>query len=561
MLVSLRIKNLALVDELSLDLPPGYVSLTGETGAGKSILLGALKLLLGERADRTLIRSGEESCLVEGVFDVKTLPLGFHRLLTERGLEACESSHLLLKRAFTAAGTNRQFVNGSPTTLQNLTDIGQWLVDLHGPHEHQSLLHPSQQLAVLDAFGNLQPHRNEFGQYLAVYREVLNAKQALIIDESTYARQVDLLTHQCQEIDLAQIDPETDENLPQSHQRAANAARLLELGQSALAQVGESEPDLLSLSGALGRTLQELRRLDPGTENISLLQEQLAALLQDLQRELSGFVDQIDIDPARLRQLEDRLNFLQNLKRKYGPTLRHVLEFRQQSRRELEELQSRENELHRLDAQLHEHHERLLTLGRELTRQRKKTLPHLVKAVVEQLESLGFCQSRFELELTTEPPEPSLARPLPLGTGFDRIEFLFSPNPGEPPRPLRSIASSGEMARVMLAIKTVLAVQDGIPVLIFDEVDSNTGGEVAHAVGEKMQRLGEQRQVICITHLAPVAARASAHFVVSKSLKDGRTLTRVDRLTDQDRITEVARMLGGQSRTARQLASTLLQKH
>jgi DNA repair protein RecN (Recombination protein N) len=560
MLASLRIKNLALVDALSLDLLPGYVSLTGETGAGKSILIGALKLLLGERADRNLIRSGEESCLVEGVFDVQTLPQEFHDLLVERGLEACESNQLLLKRAFSAAGANRQFVNGSPTTLQNLNDIGQWLVDLHGPHEHQSLLHPAQQLAVLDAFGELQPLRSEFGRCLASYRELLGAKEALVIDDATYARQVDLLTHQCQEIELARIDPETDEDLTHIHQRAANAARLRELGESALAQVGESDPDLLSMTGALGRALQELHRLDPGADNLCNLQDQLATLLQDLQRELRSFVDQIDADPGHLHQLEERLNLLQSLKRKYGPTLPDVLEFGRQSRRALSDLQSRESELRRLDSQLQEHHERLLTLGSRLTRQRKKCSPLLIQAVVGQLQSLGFSQSRFELELTTEPPKSLSAKALPAGVGFDRVEFLFSPNPGEPPRPLRSIASSGEMARVMLAIKTVLAVQDRIPVLVFDEVDSNIGGEVAHAVGEKMQRLGQERQVICITHLAQVAARASAQFVVSKSVVDGRTLTRVEKLTDQERITELARMLGGQGKTTRQLATTLLQE-
>lgn len=561
MLASLRIKNLALVDELHLEFPSGYVSLTGETGAGKSILIGALKLLLGERADRNLIRSGEDSCLVEGVFDVCNLAREFHELLAARGLEPCESNQLLVKRAFTVAGANRQFVNGSPTTLQNLTDLGEWLVDLHGPHEHQSLLHPGQQLAVLDAFANLQPQGAEFDQCLGVYRDLLRTRQTLLVDESTYARQLDLLTHQCREIELAELNPEEDEHLPQTHQRAANAARLLELGQGALAQIGEAEPDLLSMIGTLGRTLQELRRLDPATEPLANLQEQSAALLRDLQHELSHFVDRIDVDPEHLRRLEDRLNLLQNLKRKYGPTLRDVLAFAQQARAELDALENRENELQALDTRLREQYGQLLTLGRELTRRRKACTTRLARAVVDQLQSLGFSQSRFELQLTTQNPPASSGELPPAHTGFDRVEFLFSPNPGEPPRPLRSIASSGEMARVMLAIKTVLAAQDRIPVLIFDEVDSNVGGEVAHAVGEKMRRLGEQRQVICITHLAPVAARAPAHFLVSKTLRDGRTLTHVDQLAEKDRVTEIARMLGGQTPTARQLAAALLKQH
>jgi DNA repair protein RecN (Recombination protein N) len=558
MLASLRIKNLALVDELSLEFPSGYVALTGETGAGKSILIGALKLILGERADRTLVRSGEDSCMVEGVFDCRSLPQSFHELLEERGLEPCDNGQLLLKRTFTLAGANRQFVNGSPTTLQTLNDIGQWLVDLHGPHEHQSLLHAPQQLAVLDAFGGLEEALGGFGEVVQQGRSLLAKKESLIIDEATYARQLDLLQHQCAEIEQARLDLEEDEALPAAYQRAANSARLLELSQAAVSQIGDADPDLLSQMGALGRTLEELEQLDPETESLHQLQQQLAEQLQDLQQELHHYADRVDVDPEQLAKLEERLGVLQSLKRKYGPNLEDVVEFGRNARQELDELQGREGEVRRIDGELQKLGTKALELGKALTGKRRKAIPKLAKGVTEHLKSLGFLQSRFEIALESRMPDLGTDGAFSALTGFDQLEFQFSPNPGEPLRPLRAIASSGEMARVMLAVKSVLAAQDNVPVLIFDEVDANIGGEVANAVGEKMRKLGEQRQVLCITHLAPVAARAQHHFVVSKSVAEGRTLTQVQPLGEEQRVTEISRMLGGQSKTARELASALL---
>ncbi len=558
MLASLRIKNLALVDELSLEFPSGYVALTGETGAGKSILIGALKLILGERADRTLVRSGEDSCMVEGVFDCRSLPQSFHELLEERGLEPCDNGQLLLKRTFTLAGANRQVVNGSPTTLQTLNDIGQWLVDLHGPHEHQSLLHAPQQLAVLDAFGGLEEAVGGVGEVVQQGRSLLAKKESLIIDEATYARQLDLLQHQCAEIEQARLDLEEDEALPAAYQRAANSARLLELSQAAVSQIGDADPDLLSQMGALGRTLEELEQLDPETESLHQLQQQLAEQLQDLQQELHHYADRVDVDPEQLAKLEERLGVLQSLKRKYGPNLEDVVEFGRNARQELDELQGREGEVRRIDGELQKLGTKALELGKALTGKRRKAIPKLAKGVTEHLKSLGFLQSRFEIALESRMPDLGTDGAFSALTGFDQLEFQFSPNPGEPLRPLRAIASSGEMARVMLAVKSVLAAQVNVPVLIFDEVDANIGGEVANAVGEKMRKLGEQRQVLCITHLAPVAARAQHHFVVSKSVAEGRTLTQVQPLGEEQRVTEISRMLGGQSKTARELASALL---
>ncbi len=552
MLTTLRIKNLALVSDLTLELQPGCNAVTGETGAGKSIIIGALNLMLGERADRTLIRSGEDSCSVEAVFDVTNLKQRerLQYFLDENGLEPCETDQLVLKRTFSNAGTNRQFINGSPTTLNILAFIGEGLVDMHGPHDHQSLLHPAKQLAILDAFGGLEKEREAFGE-LVRQRHALEAeKAALVVDEKTYAQQLDLLRFQAQEISAARLQPGEDETVGQEFQRASNAAKLLQLSQAALDALSESDASLLTQSGAVGRLLAELNRVDAGAAALVELHAQATATLRELQGELSHYADKVDIDPARLAELEERLNLLHTLKRKYGSSIAEVIEAGEEAKKKLHSLESRDAELARLNAALEKLGVTIAAAGKKLSAARKKVIPPLAKAVSQQLEDLGFKQSQFDVALTTDPVVKQ--------TGLDDIEFQFAPNPGEPARSLRAIASSGEMARVMLAFKTVLAAEDEIPVLVFDEVDANVGGETANAVGEKMKQIAAKRQVLCITHLPQVAAAADAHYVVSKQSKNGRTISEIHLLDKKERVTELARMLGGQSEAARKHATALL---
>ncbi len=335
MLTTLRIKNLALVPDLTLELRPGYNVITGETGAGKSIIIGALNLVLGERADRTLIRSGSDSCSVEAVFDVSKLKALLTSFLEENGLEPCEENQLVLKRSFTNAGTNRQFVNGSATTLNTLATIGEWLVDIHGPHDHQSLLHPARQLAILDAFGGLEKERDAFAELVRRRNELENEKSALIVDEKTYAQQLDLLRFQVNEIFSAHFQPGEDEQIEQDYQRASNAAKLLQLSQSALDLLGESEASLLTQAGAVGRTLQELQRVDAGAGHLMESHEQATGALRELQTELSRYAEKVDVDPVQLQQLEERLNLIQSLKRKYGATLAEVIAFGDEANREI----------------------------------------------------------------------------------------------------------------------------------------------------------------------------------------------------------------------------------
>jgi DNA repair protein RecN (Recombination protein N) len=551
MLSTLRIKNLALVADLTLSLQPGYNAITGETGAGKSIIIGALHLLLGERADRGLIRAGCESCSVEAVFEGAALP-GLEQSLEANGLEPCADNQLLLKRVLTAAGGNRQFINGSPATLQMLAAVGRELVDMHGPHEHQSLLHPAKQLDILDAFADLNPNREKFAGLIRRRNDLENQKAALIVDEQTYARQLDLLRFQSHEISAAKLQPDEESRLTEDLQRASNATRLLELSQEALNLLGEQDDSLLRQAGALGRTLQALQRLDSAAAGLLTFHEQAMSSWNELPSALRRYTDGIEADPIRLRQLEERFNLLQSLKRKYGATLNEVIAFGEQTRTKLQNLEQRDTELVRLNGELAKLGEEIVCQGRELSSQRRKAIPKLVKAAMKQLQGLGFQQSHFEISLqTAETPSAS---------GLDEIEFQFAPNAGEPARPLRAIASSGEMSRVMLALKTVLAAEDEIPLLVFDEIDANVGGETAAVVGEKMRQIARRHQVICITHLPAVAAAATAHYVVTKRIEAGRTISEITLLNATQRIQEIARMLGGQTDTARRHASEMLDK-
>src|SRR5690242_13472731 len=347
MLTTLRIKNLALVTDLTLELQPGCNVITGETGAGKSIILGALNLVLGERADRTLIRSGEESCGVEAVFDVKKLRVPLKGFLEENGLEPCEDDQLVLKRTFTSAGTNRQFINGSSTTLSTLASLGEWLVDMHGPHDHQSLLHAAKQLAILDAFGGLEKDRDAFGELVRRRAMLENEKSALIVDEKTYAQQLDLLRFQVQEISAARLQPDEEQSVEEEFNRASNAARLLQLSQAALGALNEDENSLLAQSGAIGRVLAELQHVDAGATNLVELHAQSGETLRELQTELSRYADKVDVDPARLAELEERLNLIHSLKRKYGSTLAEVIAAGDEAKQKLQSLESRDAELAR----------------------------------------------------------------------------------------------------------------------------------------------------------------------------------------------------------------------
>ena len=557
MLTDLRIKNLALVNDLAIQFGPGYNSITGETGAGKSILIGALGLVLGERADRTLIRNGDDHCSVEAIIEVADLGKAFHSHLDKNGIEPCEENKLFLKRSFSASGDNRQFVNGSPTTLNVLTSIGEWLVDIHGPHDHQSLLKAARQLDILDAYGGLEKQRADFAVLVGLRAGLAAQKAELIVDEDAYARELDLLRFQVSEIESAQLKATEEEELEQAFQRATHSARLADLSAEARQLIDSGEPNTTDLTSALGRALQEMAGIDPGAESLLADQTAISGQLADLGAAVADYAERLSLDPVQMKLVEERYNLVQSLKRKFGSTLPKVIAFGDNASKRLAALEGRDEELARLNADSAKLDEQIQTLGQALSVARKAIAPKLVEEAERQLNDLGFLQSRFDVEFI-DPSELGQAETAVSRTGFDQIEFLFAPNPGEPLKPLKAIASSGEMARVMLALKTVLATQDSIPILVFDEVDSNLGGETAGVVGKKMKQIGGNRQVLCITHLAPVAAAGHRHYFVSKEVVEGRTLTRVTQLDVKSRLDELTRMLGGGGAAARQHAEELL---
>jgi DNA repair protein RecN (Recombination protein N) len=562
MLTTLRIKNLALVEDLVWDLAPGYNVVTGETGAGKSILIDALSLVLGERADRTLVRAGAEACMVEAVFEIGGNADRIAAVLDASGLEPCEGGQLMVKRVLSLAGSNRQFVNGSPATLQALQELGRWLVDIHGAHEHQSLLETRRQLELLDAFGGLQA---TVGEFTRRYREraALRQEREQLLANAPGAspQQLEPLRLQIRELQAAKLDPAEEPRLEAEFDRASQGARLIELARDAAGLMDEHEASILPQLEALGRALRELERVDPSASTLKGAQEEVSNRARGLLASLSRYAEGIDLDPARLAAIEARVNQIRQLKRKYGRSVAGLVELGAEAAAQLERLEQLDTVARRLDAGLARMDAELERAASALSDQRCKAAVRLGKAVSRELHDLCFLQSRFDIELARAGASAGALAPGPeLGPrGTDAVEFLFAPNPGEPARPLRAIASSGELARVMLALKQVLAAADDVPVLIFDEVDANVGGDAARAVGEKMGALGRHRQVLCVTHLAAVAACAGTHFVATKSASGSkRVTTQLRRIEGSERESELARMIGGHEPTARQHAAALL---
>jgi DNA repair protein RecN (Recombination protein N) len=552
MLASLRIKNLALVEELTWTLEPGFTAVTGETGAGKSVIIGALGLALGERADRGAIRGGAESCSVEAVFQLRpALVKGtLDPLLEENGVEPCMDNELIIRRTLSAEGTNRQFLNGSPTTLAVLKKVGDYLIDLHGPHDHQSLLSADLQLRLLDSFARLDAPRAEFAAAFRQTQKIRAELEELRESEADNSREIELLRHQVDEIGAAEIRLEEEEEIESRYRLASNSQRLVELASGALQRLEEAEDAVLSQLAETARLLRELETLDPGAATLAAGHANAVIELEEVAHGLRRYSEGLELDPQQLRALEDRITLFETLKRKYGGTLPAVLAHGERAADRLAHIENRESRLAELEAALAAAEDGLRVLGAHLTKAREAAAPKLAEVIAGQLRDLGFKQAGFELRLN----------PLdtPKAAGFETVEFQFAPNPGEPPRPLRLIASSGEISRVMLAVKSALAAVDEIPLLVFDEIDANVGGEIAHAVAAKMALLGESRQVLVITHLPQVAARAARQFVVSKNVTDGRTLSQLTQVDGEGRVTEIARMLGGQNQSSRALAETLL---
>lgn len=549
MLLSLlRIKNLALVDDLAWEVAPGFTAITGETGAGKSIIIGALQLLLGDRADRSLIRTGTETCTVEAIFAGNDVGL-LHPQLDEAGIET-SNDDLIVKRALSVSGANRQFINGSPTTLAILKGLGDALVDLHGPHDHQSLLSTERQLELLDAFAGAGEARTVFARLFRELRALEEERATLDTAETARTHELDLLRHQTGEISGANLSVDEETEIEAKYRRASNSKRLLELAGNAAARLSEADDAVVSQLAETQKALRELERLDPQLRAVAEAHETAVVSLNEVARDLTRYAENLELDPKQLGALEQRVSLFESLKRKYGGTIAEVIAFGERAAERMRKIEGRDEELQRLGDEIEKKRAALTSAGTSLRRLRAKAAPKLSDKVRRNLRDLGFKQSQFDVSLA--------AAAAPKLSGMDGVELLFSPNPGEPLKPLRAIASSGEISRLMLAIKSALAEQDAVPLLVFDEIDANVGGEIAHAVGARMRELGAKHQVLCITHLPQVAATAQSHFVVTKEIAQGRTFSRLKEVTGKARLEEIARMLGGKSDEALKLAGKLL---
>ncbi len=544
----LRIKNLALVEELEWQIASGFTAITGETGAGKSIIIGALQLLLGERADKSLIRTGADTCTAEAVFTGKELEK-LNPQLIEAGIEPSEDD-LIIKRTLSATGANRQFINGSATTLSILKNVGDALVDLHGPHDHQSLLSPEKQLELLDSFARAEEQLAEYQKHFRELRTLTAEHAALNTAETAREQELDLLRHQITEINSANLVAGEEEEVEQSYKLSSSSKRLIELASAAANKLSEADDSVLSQLAETQRLLRELEKIDISTQDI--VSEHAAAVVQlsEIARSLSDYAEKLDLDPEQLAALEQRVSLFETLKRKYGGSIAEVIAFGECAAERMRKIEGRDEELERLSKEIEKVRAQMNRAGDALRKLRAKAAPKLSDTIRKNLRDLGFKQSEFDAKLS--------ALEEPTASGFDSVELIFSANPGEPLKPLRVIASSGEISRLMLAIKSALAVHDSIPLLIFDEIDTNVGGEIAHAVGAKMRTLADNHQLICITHLAQVAACASSHFVVTKEVVRGRTFSNLREVSGKARQEEIARMLGGKSDSAMQLAASLL---
>jgi DNA repair protein RecN (Recombination protein N) len=533
MLTDLSIKNVAIIDSLRVSFSPGLTVLTGETGAGKSIIIDAVNLLLGGRASSDLIRTGEEEASVEALFQVEARP-EVVAALTAAGID-CDGE-LVVKRTVARSGRNRVFLNGSLATTALLAEVSRQLVNIYGQHEAQNLTRPEQHLLLLDSYAGLVELRNRFAALHGAYRETLAEIDRLAAGERETAQRLDLLAFQVEEIGAAKLVPGEEVELEQERNILAHGEKLLARSQAAYELLYDGEVTVLGSLRQIQSALAEGAAID---SSLAPLQEAVGsayAQLEDTALSLRDYVSRIDADPARLQAADDRLDCLRRLKKKYGTTIAEVLAWQEAAGRELDQLRNLDRSRDELEERRAAMVQEMAALGGELSARRAEAAKAFATAVTRELGELAMANAHLEVLL-----EPL---PEPRENGLERGEFLFSANPGEAPKPLARIASGGELSRLMLAIKQVHPESD-VPTLVFDEVDTGIGGATSALVGRKLRNVAARQQVLCITHLPQVAACADHHCRVAKGVVDGRTTTTVTPLELEERVAELARMLGG----------------
>ncbi len=544
MLCELRIKNLALIRslELSFDDAPdgGLIVMTGETGAGKSIMLRAIHLLTGRRASADWIRNGADSCTIEALFELNVQNLPLLRRIEEAGFGSEPS--VIIKRVINRTGRSKLYLNGSLATVKMVSELTADMLSVASQHDHQQLLQPVLHLDFLDTYGELWSDRHELNRLFVRWQERRQALSDLRIQEQDKEQRRDFLTFQLEEIDMAEVQLGEDEELATERKRLKSADTLIKISQESYYLFST---EILDSMSTLRRNLEQLVALDPQVEKLAEEIGGYTFQAEDYVAELRHYRDNLEANPIRLEQVSERLNIIHGLKRKYGEHLEEVLAFAENARQELAQIDNMDREIEELASEVAILEEQVSKAATALMNRRKEVAANMEEAMGAELASLAFNQSGFEVHWQDVEMTPDTLR----ATGWDRIEFFFSANPGEPPRPLAKVASGGELSRLMLAMKCLLAKRDMVDTVIFDEVDSGIGGEAAEAVARKIRELATHHQVFCITHLPQIAARGNLHYRVSKGVEEGRTQSSVVRLSESDRVHELARMLAGDSAT------------
>ena len=568
MLSELRIENFAIIQQLELKFRSGLIIFTGETGAGKSIILDALEAVVGGRTDPTNVRSGAERASVEAVF---TIPAASRDAILEflkREDLLDDTESITLSREMRREGRNTARINGRSVAQNLLKELGSYLVDIHGQSEHLSLLNVRQHINLLDRYAHseslLSDYQKSYRNLMALRKELSDLRQS----EQDALRQTDMLTFQLNEIEAARLQDGEEDELKQERSRLANAESLASLAQQALNVLDESSPEAPSLSdqtGQVAQALASLSRIDTSQTELANQSQNLMENIGDMIHELQSYIDKIEYNPKRLEQVEERLDLLHTLQRKYGGSIEAVKKYADDARLQLDKITHASERIAELEV-----HEKTIVAdlagkAQALSEKRQQAAESLSKAVENELTDLSMAGARFAADIQHAPRADGL--PFSDGstvsfdeTGADQVEFIIAPNPGEGLKPLVKIASGGETSRLMLALKNVLAKADFIPTLVFDEIDQGIGGRVGGVVGEKLWQLGRTHQVFCVTHLPQLAAFGDQHCRVRKEVKDGRTLTLVDGLTHSNRLDELSQMLGGVSEANAVAAREALQQ-
>jgi len=538
MLLELRIKNFAIIDELSLSFSEGFNILSGETGAGKSIILNAVHLLLGDKATEEWIRSSEEEADVEALFDISENP-EVREKIREKAPHlqgAGEEDSLLVRRLISRSGRGKVFINGNMATLGALSEVGEELLTIYGQHEHQSLQRVETHIDILDEFGGLLRLREEFQKQYEELVSLSEEVKKIRGEKEKRAKERELMAFQAKEIEAAKIQVGEEESLKEDRSIFAHAKKLMDFAVA-------SEETLYSKEGSTIEKIQkilnrgnDMAAIDPSLSHLMKALDSALIQLEEIALALRDYSRRVEVNPARIDEIESRLEEIDRLKRKYGSTVEEVLAFKRKADETLKSFTSDEEKLSQLESRLEPLRQTVDNLGKKLSQERKGVALELKKSVEKELNSLGMKKTIFEIRI-----DPS---PLSL-KGADRVEFLISPNVGEEVKPLAKIASGGELSRIMLAMKRILAKVGGKQVLVFDEVDAGIGGAMAEVVGRKLRELSRHHQVICVTHLPQIACFADQHHSVRKEVKSGRTITLVDRLDKESIVDEIARMLGG----------------